>query len=61
VVELIWHSCLTYDIECSRTRALAEALGLPYLRVETDYSPSDDARIALRIGALYETVRSARG
>ncbi len=61
VVELVWHSCLTYDIECSRTRALAEALGLPYLRIETDYSPSDDARMALRIGALYETVRAARG
>lgn len=60
VVELIWHSCLTYDIECSRTRDLCEQLHVPYLRIETDYSPNDDARIALRIEALYETVRAAR-
>jgi benzoyl-CoA reductase/2-hydroxyglutaryl-CoA dehydratase subunit BcrC/BadD/HgdB len=61
VVELIWHCCLTYDVEASRTRELAERLGLPYLRIETDYAPNDDARIALRVAALYETVRAARG
>jgi benzoyl-CoA reductase/2-hydroxyglutaryl-CoA dehydratase subunit BcrC/BadD/HgdB len=60
IVELIWHCCLTYDIESSRTRELADRLGLPYLRIETDYAPNDDARIALRVGALYETVRAAR-
>jgi benzoyl-CoA reductase/2-hydroxyglutaryl-CoA dehydratase subunit BcrC/BadD/HgdB len=32
-------------------------LGIPYLRIETDYSPSDSARIALRVEALFETVR----
>ena len=61
VVELIWHGCLTYDIECSRTKEVAERLRLPYLRIETDYAPNDDARIALRVAALYETVRAARG
>ncbi|MGI6099697.1 MAG: 2-hydroxyacyl-CoA dehydratase [Lentisphaerae bacterium] len=60
VVELIWHGCLTYDIEAAYTRELAAQFGLPYLRIETDYSPNDDARIALRLGALYETVRAAR-
>ncbi len=60
IVELIWHSCLTYDIEAGYTRELAAQLGIPYLRIEADYSPNDDARIALRIGALYETVRAAR-
>jgi benzoyl-CoA reductase/2-hydroxyglutaryl-CoA dehydratase subunit BcrC/BadD/HgdB len=37
-----------------------EELGLPYLRVETDYSPSDSARIAVRVEALLETVRAGR-
>ena len=60
VVELIWHGCLTYDIEAAYTRELAAQFGLPYLRIETEYSPNDDARIALRLGALYETVRAAR-
>ena len=59
VIELIWQACLTYDVESYRVRRLAEGeLGLPYLRIETDYSPSDSARIALRVEALFETVRS---
>jgi benzoyl-CoA reductase/2-hydroxyglutaryl-CoA dehydratase subunit BcrC/BadD/HgdB len=58
VVELIWQACLTYDVESHRVRRLVEMeLGLPYLRIETDYSPSDSARIALRVEALFETVR----
>ncbi|MDD5706693.1 MAG: double-cubane-cluster-containing anaerobic reductase [Kiritimatiellae bacterium] len=61
IVELIWQSCLTYDVESAYTRRLTEQeLGLPYLRVETDYSPSDDARLAMRLEALFETVRGAR-
>ena len=52
-------TCLTYDVECYRVQKLAEEdLGIPYLRISTDYSPSDSARIALRIEALFETVRS---
>ena len=33
--------------------------GLPYLRIGTDYSSSDSARIAVRLEALFETVRGA--
>ena len=44
IVELIWQACTTYDVESYRVRNLAEQqLGLPYLRIETDYSPSDCA------------------
>ncbi len=58
IVELIWQACLTYDIESHRVRRLAEEeFGLPYLRIETDYSPSDSVRIAVRVEALFETVR----
>ena len=58
VIELIWQACLTYDVESARVRRLAETeLGVPYLRIETDYSPSDSARIAVRVEALFETVR----
>jgi benzoyl-CoA reductase/2-hydroxyglutaryl-CoA dehydratase subunit BcrC/BadD/HgdB len=61
IVELVWHCCLTYDVEAAYTRDLAATIGIPYLRIETDYSPNDDARIALRLGALFETVRAASG
>lgn len=61
VVELIWQACLTYDVESHRIRRLVEEeLDLPYLRIETDYSPSDSARIAVRIEALIETARRRR-
>ena len=60
IVELIWQACLTYDVESHRVKRLAEEeLKMPYLRIETDYSPSDSARIAVRVEALLETVRAA--
>jgi benzoyl-CoA reductase/2-hydroxyglutaryl-CoA dehydratase subunit BcrC/BadD/HgdB len=59
VIELIWQACLTYDVESFFTRRLVEQeLRIPYLRIETDYSPSDSARIATRVEALFEGVRS---
>lgn len=61
VIELIWQACLTYDVESHRVKRWAETEGnLPYLRIETDYSPSDSARIALRVEALFETVRARK-
>jgi len=58
IIDLIWQACLTYDVESYLVKKLAEEkLGIPYLRIETDYSPSDSARIALRVEALFETVR----
>ena len=59
VIDLVWQACLTYDVESHHVERWAEAEGdLPYLRIETDYSPSDSARIALRVEALFETVRA---
>ena len=57
IVELIWQACITYDVESYRVRQLAEnELGIPYLKIETDYSPSDSTRIAMRVEALFETI-----
>ena len=57
IIDLIWQACTTYDIESYRIRQLAEQeLGIPYLKIETDYSPSDSARVALRVEALFETL-----
>lgn len=62
LIELIWQACITYDVESARVRRMAEQeLGLPYLRIETDYSPSDSVRIAMRVEALFETVRAGMG
>jgi benzoyl-CoA reductase/2-hydroxyglutaryl-CoA dehydratase subunit BcrC/BadD/HgdB len=62
VIDLIWQACLTYDVESYFVKKLAEQdLGIPYLRIETDYAPGDSARIALRVEALFETVRQRAG
>ena len=61
LIELVWQACLTYDVESVKVRQLAEEeLRLPYLKITTDYSPSDSTRITARVEALVETVR-ARG
>jgi benzoyl-CoA reductase/2-hydroxyglutaryl-CoA dehydratase subunit BcrC/BadD/HgdB len=61
VIELVWQACLTYDVESWKVRRLAEEeLHLPYLKITTDYSPSDSARISARVEALIETVRARR-
>jgi benzoyl-CoA reductase/2-hydroxyglutaryl-CoA dehydratase subunit BcrC/BadD/HgdB len=58
IIDLIWQACITYDVESHRVRQFAQKLNLPYLRICTDYSPSDSARVAVRVEALYETVRA---
>ena len=59
VIELVWQACLTYDIESFHVRKLVEEeLHLPYLKITTDYSPSDSARISARVEALFETIRA---
>jgi benzoyl-CoA reductase/2-hydroxyglutaryl-CoA dehydratase subunit BcrC/BadD/HgdB len=62
IIELVWQACLTYDVESWRVRLLAEEeLRLPYLKITTDYAPSDSARITSRVEALLETVRLRAG
>jgi len=61
IIDLVWQACVTYDIESYHVRKLARhELRLPYLHIETDYSPSDSARIAVRVEALFETARGSR-
>jgi benzoyl-CoA reductase/2-hydroxyglutaryl-CoA dehydratase subunit BcrC/BadD/HgdB len=62
VIELVWQACLTYDVESWKVRKLVEEeLHLPYLKITTDYSPSDSARITGRLEALLEMVRGNGG
>ncbi len=57
IIDLVWQACLTYDVEAYLVRRLAEEeFQIPYLKITTDYSPSDSARIRARVEALLETV-----
>jgi len=53
VIDLIWHACLTYDVESGTLKRHLDAKhGLPFLKIVTDYSPSDSQQLRLRIEAF---------
>jgi benzoyl-CoA reductase/2-hydroxyglutaryl-CoA dehydratase subunit BcrC/BadD/HgdB len=56
IVDVVWQACLTYDVESRAVRQLCDdELKIPYMKIETDYFPSDSARITNRLQALFET------
>lgn len=60
VVDVVWMACHTYNVESARVRDWAQGRGLPFLKVETDYSSSDTEGLRSRVGALLENVRRTR-
>lgn len=52
--------CHTYNIEAIKIQRACEARGIPYLFIETDYSPEDIGQIQTRIEAMLETIRERR-
>lgn len=55
VVDVILHACHSYNIESYKVqRHVEEKHGLPFLKIETDYSDSDVERIRTRVEALLE-------
>lgn len=55
VIEMLLHACHTYSVEAKSIEHLCfEEKGIPYLRVETDYSNSDVGQLNTRIGAFIE-------
>ncbi len=56
VVDVILQACHTYNIESHRIeRHIRDRHGLPFLKVETDYSESDIEPLRTRIEALLES------
>ena len=54
VVEIVLQACHTYAVESKTVREKVAALQLPYLSLETDYSPSDTGQIQTRLAAFVE-------
>ncbi|MDR3672476.1 MAG: double-cubane-cluster-containing anaerobic reductase [Holophaga sp.] len=56
VVDVVLQACHAYNIESSRIREHAQGRhGLPFLKIETDYSNADAERIRTRVEALFES------
>lgn len=61
IVDLVWQACHTYNIESEQIRLQARARwNLPYLKIETDYSPSDHAQLTTRVEAFLELCGSIK-
>lgn len=54
VIEVVLQACHTFNVEAYKTREMVEELGVPYLKLETDYSPTDSGQIETRIAAFIE-------
>jgi benzoyl-CoA reductase/2-hydroxyglutaryl-CoA dehydratase subunit BcrC/BadD/HgdB len=59
VIDVVWQGCHTYNVEAFLIQKhVEEKYHLPYLKLETDYSPSDSSQLKVRIQALLEIVKN---
>ena len=49
--------CLVYDYEYAGMEAEMERLGIPIIRVETDYNEEDVEQLRIRIEAFIEMIK----
>lgn len=55
VVEVILQACHTFNVESTlMQRAVEDDMGIPYMKLETDYSTTDSGQIETRIAAFIE-------
>lgn len=54
VVEVVLQACHTFNVEATQVAEMVENLGVPYMKLETDYSTSDSGQIETRIAAFIE-------
>lgn len=54
VVEVVLQACHTFNVEAVKMGRMVEELGIPYMKLETDYSPTDSGQIETRIAAFIE-------
>ena len=56
VIESVLTACHTFNVEASLMERAVEGAGVPYLKIETDYSGGDQGQIDTRIAAFIETL-----
>lgn len=56
VIEVVLQACHTFNVESVKIRQMAEDMGVPYMKLETDFSTSDSGQIDTRIAAFIETL-----
>ena len=54
VIEVVLQACHTFNVEATPMGRMVEDMGVPYLKMETDYSTTDSGQIETRIAAFIE-------
>lgn len=54
VIEVVLQACHTFNVEAFQMGRMVEALGVPYMKLETDYSTADCGQIETRVAAFIE-------
>ncbi|MFW5671732.1 MAG: double-cubane-cluster-containing anaerobic reductase [Acetivibrio ethanolgignens] len=54
VVEIVLQACHTFNVEAVLVKDMCEAEGIPYMKLETDYSEADNGQIETRLAAFIE-------
>ena len=53
-MDLVLQACHTFNIEATRMEKAVKGAGIPYMKIETDYSDNDRGQISTRINAFIE-------
>ena len=56
VIDAVLQACHTFNVEAARMGRIMEEHGVPYMKLETDYSTGDSGQIETRIAAFIETL-----
>ena len=54
VVEMVLQACHTFNVEANYMQKMCEDAGIPYMKLETDYSTTDSGQIETRLAAFIE-------
>lgn len=54
VIEVVLQACHTFNVEAYKMSEQVEDMGVPYMKLETDYSLADSGQIETRIAAFIE-------
>ncbi len=54
VIDVVLQACHTFNVESATMNKVVEDLGIPYMKLETDYSTTDSGQIETRIAAFIE-------
>lgn len=54
VIEVVLQACHTFNVESAKVCRMVEDMGIPYMKLETDYSTADRGQLETRISAFLE-------